>query len=434
MATAKRTKNDYIFEHPELKNLFIRLRNSAGRRYVKSLGTTDRREAEIIALPMIAEHKARLLAARPSLETNWDRVLAPGLYSSVDMLADDEDPDHFATLNAVEQWLSDGGRVFASERELHYLDSNGKSVRTTANGGLALFATGAMQEALDNERPTAPTKNGDDAILEAYLKHANITGQYEREARATWALFKSLCDKPLKDADYADGRKLVEHFEAEGLKRATIEKKIGWLRAAVRQNMKTKNGLKFNPFSNVISEPKPGDSTRRLPLDDADMKVVKRNLAKLSEFDQLLFRLLASTGMRLSEAFEIDGEMKERGVRYVMVGKKTEQSLRRVPLPAAVLPYLRKAIKSRLFVSKHADPPDMASKRLGKFLDDIGITDPRKVVHSLRHRAQDRLRAAGCPEDVRWAILGHEEKTVAAGYGEGFPVPTLREWIDKIGC
>ena len=29
--------------------------------------------------------------------------------------------------------------------------------------------------------------------------------------------------------------------------------------------------------------------------------------------------------MRLSEAFEIDGELTERGVRYVVVGHKTEQ-------------------------------------------------------------------------------------------------------------
>jgi len=43
------------------------------------------------------------------------------------------------------------------------------------------------------------------------------------------------------------------------------------------------------------------------------------------------------------------------------------------------------------------------------------------------------LRAAGCPEDIRWAILGHEEKTVAAGYGVGHPVPMLKLWIDKIG-
>jgi transposase-like protein len=48
-------------------------------------------------------------------------------------------------------------------------------------------------------------------------------------------------------------------------------------------------------------------------------------------------------------------------------------------------------------LTKHKDPSDAASKRLNRFLDDIGITDPRKVAHSLRHRAQDRLRAAGCP-------------------------------------
>lgn len=43
------------------------------------------------------------------------------------------------------------------------------------------------------------------------------------------------------------------------------------------------------------------------------------------------------------------------------------------------------------------------------------------------------MRAAECPEDIRWSILGHEEETVAAGYGEGFPVTVLKRWIDKIG-
>ena len=167
-----------------------------------------------------------------------------------------------------------------------------------------------------------------------------------------------------------------------------------------------------------------------MPLSDADVRECKRNLDKLSEPDQLLIRLLGSTGMRLSEAFEIEGEERENGCRYVVVGKKTEQSLRRVPLPAAVLPFLPRRIKGPLFAG---DTAAAASKRLNRFLNDCGIADPRKVVHSLRHRAQDRLRAAGCPEDIRWAILGHEEETVAAGYGEGFPVPLLKQWIDKIG-
>ena len=108
--------------------------------------------------------------------------------------------------------------------------------------------------------------------------------------------------------------------------------------------------------------------------------------------------------MRLSEAFEIDGEMKERGVRYVIVGHKTEQSKRRVPPPAAMLPYLPKVIKGPLFASKLADPADTASKHLNRFLNDCGIVDPRKVIHSLRHRAQDRLPRRRC-RSQRSAIL-----------------------------
>ena len=275
------------------------------------------------------------------------------------------------------------------------------------------------------DRPKVPTKNGDDAIFETYLQHANVTGYYKREAETVWALFKSLCDKPLKDATRDDGRKIVQHFEAQGLKSASIRKKIGWLNSAV--NLAIKEGrLTFNPFSSIV--PKRDDEEKRLPLDDADMRNVKRNFGRLDKSEQLLFRLLAATGMRLSEAFEINSELKERGVRYVVIGHKTEQSKRRVPLPANVLPYLPATIKGPLF--HHG--PRTASKRLNRFLNDCGIVDPRKVIHSLRHRAQDRLRAAGCPVDIRYELLGHEKKTVAAGYGVGHPMPLLKRWIDKI--
>ena len=425
---ARARHGSYLFRRDASTNWWVRLR-SGNQRLEKSLCTSDRREAEIIAAPMIAEHKAALLAARPRLE------MTP------------------YTLDPGEHIGPNGERVIATTRELIYLDTAGALIKTEPNRparrlvnmplGAVIIDEGNTTQPLAElrrigpiinlgklRREAAPIKNGDDAILETYLKHANISGYFEREARTVWGLFRSLCDKPLKDADRDDGRKLVAYFEARGLKSATIAKKVGWLTAAC--NLAIKEGrLKFNPFASIV--PDRNDGVRRLPLSDVDMRLVKRNLDRLSDFDQPLFRFLAATGMRLSEAFEIDGEMKERGVRYVIVGKKTEQSLRRVPLPACVLLYLPKVIKGRLFVTEHLDPPDMASKRLGKFLDDIGISDPRKVVHSLRHRAQDRLRAAECPEDIRWAILGHEERTVAAGYGEGFSLPVLRKWIDKIG-
>jgi integrase len=318
----------------------------------------------------------------------------------------------------------DGGKIIATERELMFIDSTGHIRVRGPNGSVGGLS---FVVPTPGARPCLAIKNSDDAILETYLKHANITGHFEREARAVFVLYKTLTDsKPFKDADRDDGRKLVAHFEAQGLKSATIEKKIAWLKAAV--NLAIKEGrLKFNPFSSVV--PKRDDKVVRLPLDESDMKAIKSGLDRLNASDRLLLRVLASTGCRLSEAFEIDSEATEKGIRYVTVGHKTPQSLRRLPLPAGVLTHLPKVIKGRLFGGTEA----AASKRLNRFLKEVGIVDARKVVHSFRHRAKDRLRAEGCPLDIQYELLGHETKTIASGYGRGSPVPLLRKWVDQIG-
>jgi integrase len=401
-------KIDYLFLRDGSRNWQIKLQHPGGERIEKSLGTPDRAQAEILALPYIQDHKVRLFEAKPGIGGTWLHRFAPG----------------------QEHITPDGERIVADDRELIFLNHNGAIVRKEPNGEFAvalhpLREQKAIVRRLEQRQRTATSP--DDALIETYLKHKNVTGYYEREARAVWALYKQLTNgKALKDASRDDGRKLVDYYEKQDLKSATIQKKIGWLTAAVNLAIDEAR-LKFNPFSSIV--PERDDKQRRLPLSEADIRNVKRNLDRLDEGDQQLFRVLAATGMRLSEAFEIDGEMKERGCRYIIVGRKTSQSLRRVPLPAAVLPFLPRKIEGLLFPGD----PRAASKRLNRFLNGVRIEDRRKVVHSLRHRAQDRLRAAGCPEDLRWAILGHEQKTVAAGYGEGFPVPLLRRWIDKIG-
>jgi integrase len=401
-------KIDYLFLRNGSRNWHIKLQYPGGR-IEKSLGTSDRAQAEILALPYIQDHKMRLLEARPGIQVTWLHRFAPG----------------------QEHITPDGERIIADDRELIFLNHNGAIVRKEPNGEFAVALPPLREQKAivrrEEQRRQRTATSPDDALIETYLKHKNVTGYYEREARAVWALYKQLTNsKPLKDASRDDGRKLVDYYEKQDLKSATIQKKIGWLTAAVNLAIDEAK-LKFNPFSSIV--PERDDKQRRLPLSEADIRNVKRNLDRLDEGDQQLFRVLAATGMRLSEAFEIDGEMKERGCRYIIVGRKTSQSLRRVPLPAAVLPFLPRKIEGRLFPGD----PRAASKRLNRFLNGVRIEDRRKVVHSLRHRAQDRLRAAGCPEDLRWAILGHEQKTVAAGYGEGFPVPLLRRWIDKIG-
>jgi integrase len=413
-------KTDYLFLRPDSRNWHIRFQGTP--RIERSLGTPDRVQAEILALPMIADHKAKVLARRPRLDTVWTYELEPGRTHPG----------------------PDGGTIVATEDKLIHLNHNGAVIKTTANGRQALQFSGFtghpltvqnmtrdLREAFE-PRPTVATKNGDDdyALFETYLRERNVTGFKEGEARAMWSLFRELCPGvKLKDATRDDGRKLVAHLTAKGNKSRTIEKKIMWLRAAV--NFAIAEGkLRFNPFAAIVRN-KGKDATKRRPFKDDDLKVIRANLDKLPEADRLLIRILATTGMRLGEAYQINGEAKERGVRYVEVGSKTEQSERRVPLPAKLLPHLPKIIKGRLFPA--SDNEHLASSRLNPWLRDIGITDKAKVIHSFRHRAQDRLRAAGCREDVRWGILGHEKKTLAEGYGEGFPVPFLKKWIDRIG-
>ena len=59
-----RRKTDYLFQRPGSRNWHIKLQSPTGR-VEKSLRTPDRVQAEILALPMVAEHKAALLAVRP---------------------------------------------------------------------------------------------------------------------------------------------------------------------------------------------------------------------------------------------------------------------------------------------------------------------------------------------------------------------------------
>lgn len=125
-------------------------------------------------------------------------------------------------------------------------------------------------------------------------------------------------------------RLLVKRFQDDGNKRATIVKKVGWLRAAVQLAIdEDKEGkLKFNPFSNVV--PEGADELERKPLDESDMKVCRAKLDKLDDADALLFRILATTGMRLSE--ELLSDLLGKGCR-VGVGE-SNGSVRPVILDA----------------------------------------------------------------------------------------------------
>ena len=429
----------YLFQRKEGGNYYVRLQPPGQKVVERSLGTTDLKAAEIAAADLIKQHKAFMYQRRQSrvarvVHGPWLHEYEPGLHK-----------------------LPDGGHVMATETALTFTDAAGKLSSTKPNGGPAIYLTGANLGAaaefkafddawagkigegpIPDDRPNLVTAKShpDDAIIETYIRHTNQPDHRAREARDMWRIFRTVVGKPLRECTREDGRAVVAYIvdQADELpKSATLRRRMVPLVAAV--NLAIDEGkLKFNPFSAVVADQK--DEDERAPFDDDDVKKIKANLHKLEKSDQVLLRVLATTGMRRGEVFEIDGEKTEDGIRYVTIGTKTPQSLRRVPLPKALLLHLPKKITGPLFTGRK----DSASKRLREFMREIGITDPDKApMHSFRHRAANRLRRAGVPEDLREAIGGWADgkKKTSRKYGNkhgrGFPIKMLKEAIDKIG-
>ena len=136
---------DYLFLRPGSRNWHIKLQSPTGR-IERSLRTSDRVQAEILALPMIAEHKAKLLEARLRLETTWHHKYEPGR-------------EHVGP---------DGERIIATDRELLYLNHNGAITKTAPNGATAFQLVGRQKLTLRSlaeaftgsapESPPAPTR------------------------------------------------------------------------------------------------------------------------------------------------------------------------------------------------------------------------------------------------------------------------------------
>ena len=403
----------YLFQRGNI--WYLRLQPPDQPVIEKSLGTSDVRAAEIAAMPLIRDHKQlmyeRRLARLPRVTTQWHPAHAPGMH--------------------------DG--FFATERELRDLVTGAV---IGPNGGPAEILTpapigGPSFEAYDaaKARPTPTVKNADDAFLEAYIREKSLTGLREKQARDIWHLFRTVVNKPLAKCTRDDGRALVAHMKEQGEpKSATLRRRMVPLVALV--NLAIDEGkLSFNPFMGVV--PVADDEEERDAFSDDDMTLIRENLHKLDPNDQLLVRVLATTGVRRGEAFEIDREEVEDGIRFCTIGTKTPQSLRRIPFPKDLLPHLPAKITGKLFPGRM----DSASKRLRKWLIEIGITDPDKApMHSFRHRAAKRLRAAVPDEALREAIGGWangKKKKTSRKYGNkhgaGYPLKMLKEAIDTIG-
>lgn len=246
--------------------------------------------------------------------------------------------------------------------------------------------------------------------------------------------------RPLEHLSRADARKVRDHL-AELMSPASVKRNIEIISPAIN-TMITEYDLGMrNPFAGLTIKGAVNSRDKRSSLSEDDMKALA---PAMNTEDGLgaIWVTLRDTGARLGEvcnlrAMDLDHANKAIMIRpYGTHTLKTENSKRDVPLSDVAYGALKalsdgKAPDAPLF-ARYAGPrrSEKASAALMKRLRNV-ITDQKKVIHSLRHRMKDLLRA-DCPEALAQEIMGHSAQRIAANYGDGYALQKKREALEKV--
>jgi hypothetical protein len=415
------------------------------RAFEKSLGTPDRREAEALAAPLIAQHKKLLVvhAARVGQPSSFRREvlrleIEPGKYNH-----------------------SDGSMTVATQREITVFHADG-SMSTRLNlkvrddfqldaAALPPPLRRAWSEAGGKERATK--LDVDAEIIEEFIRERNKNADDAKLARDTLVAFKAVNGgKTISASGKMDVQALVTHLLAKGgkngtgVKHGTVRRALAQLKAAVNLELKADHPrLTRNVFATVAIDGDEG-ATRRDPYTDADVQTVRANLDKLDPEERLMWLWHVSSGIRpggiysiASDEWESAEDPDQPGIihrtRHVRIMKDKSRKFgpRNLPVPQAVL-------DSGLLPEKISEP--LFKRRLKPLLVALNgklaaapfnVNAGTKTFYSARHRAADRMRDR-VPEKIRKAILGHSRSDMEDRYGHGHAMWRIKLEMDKIGA
>ena len=248
--------------------------------------------------------------------------------------------------------------------------------------------------------------------------------------------------RPLEQLTRSEARKFRDHLSGQGLSAPSVKRTLEIVSPAINKLIKEHDLDMKNPFSAMEIKGAANSRGARAPLSEADMEA----LAPVMETPDSLGAIwvsLRDTGARLGEICNLRATDVDLAAEAILIRPygdhrlKTKNSERTVPLSPAALKSLRgvragKAGEDVLFRS-YAGPrrSEAASAALMKRLR-IVVSDPKKTVHSLRHRMKDRLRDTHCPESLAREVMGHSEQGVAFNYGSGYALQLKRGALEKV--
>jgi len=228
---------------------------------------------------------------------------------------------------------------------------------------------------------------------------------------------------------------------------ATVRKTLGALAAILSWALR-EGYLTINPAARITIDATDSDETGRLPYSAEDLKVIFGE-EREGDANHWLPWLALYTGARLEELgqLRVADVRHEDGVDYLAIepgdGKrvKTKSSKRRVPIHPELIKLgllgfvegQRAAGQVRLFPELKGSRFSLTaawSKYWGRHVRSLGITDRRKVLHSLRHGWKTAARSV-MSEELHDAITGHSNGSVGRAYGN-VPLKALAEAMAKV--
>lgn len=425
----------------------------------RSLGTPDRRQAEVLAGPEILEHKRFLLAFNALMKRgsqqglgSEDKAVIEAAYWSMlqrnPIVSIPPEPLHPPGKTVHN---GDGTMIIPTAKDLIHLDAAGNQIKTTPNvkpGQIGFKVEPTIEPPAAFWRAkTVKSADVDTEIVETWITERNPAKTHANAARNMLALFKKLHPtKTFATADRDDARAMVVKLVELGNVSATVKSKLSGLVAAVNLEMSQKKPrVKFNPFSGVAKKKKE-DTTKRLSLTEKDVAVIEARRDLFTDEQWLMWRFCINTGARPAEIYTLQEEHRETlehhpitqeksDIRYIWIDRsKTAASTRRISIPSAVLPLLPAEIKGPMFTEDLGE----LCRLINVAMQKAGVTSPdpttgreRKVFYSARHRCKSRLRDASCPDDIRRAIMGHT-RDEHDDYGDETPLWQIKPWIEYL--
>ena len=204
--------------------------------------------------------------------------------------------------------------------------------------------------------------------------------------------------------------------------------------------------LKADPLGEMEYDVAPSKSY--MSPTSEEYKRIWANLDCLEEGDKRLLTLLMLTGMRLDEAASRFGRhlTDQDGIKAIEICElggetpwkpKTTASARTVVWPEGLM-QPSTGLEEQLFSRcryRSGKFGKTASQRIKQQLwKSAGLPiEPTLTIHSLRAGYIDALRAVQCPLEIEEAIVGHSkaQSSVHRGYGNGYPLAVIAEWMNK---